>query len=125
MADHKLSPPTPSTKMMLAFIIRQCEVDLGHPPTAAELAEWANNGGRSGKQVFLFGRRISEAEARIILGRPARLVSAKASSDTPAEPIVDRPAGDNVVVFKTIRDRLSQRPANAIRRRPRPHSRRK
>ncbi len=101
---------TSSAKMMLAFVIRQCEIDLGHPPTAAELAAWANNGGRSGRRVFLFGRPISEAEARVILRRPSRLVSAKAAHELdPSEVNGDRALAENVIQLSDARHRLTRR----------------
>ena len=65
-------------KMMLGFVIRRCAVELGKMPTAAELAAWANTGG--GRDAHLFGRPISETEARVILRHQARLVTAKSAA---------------------------------------------
>ncbi len=61
--------------MMLGFVVRQCAADLGHDPTPAELAQWANNqrDGRGGYR--LFGRPISLSEASVILRHPQRLVA--------------------------------------------------
>ena len=58
-------------KMMLGFVVRQCAVELGHTPNAAELAEWANE--RRAYRVF--GRSISVEEARVILRSPERMVT--------------------------------------------------
>lgn len=62
-------------KMMLGFVLRQCAVELGHSPDAAELAEWANN--RRGFKGFyrVFGRAISVDEAQLILRNPDRIVT--------------------------------------------------
>ena len=121
MEPRSTRPLTSSAKMMLAFVIRQCEIDLGHPPTAAELAAWANKGGRSGRQVSLFGRPISEAEARIILRRPSRLVSAKAAPVLePSAANGDGTHAANVIQLSDARQRLSRRVAKrrvAARRR--------
>jgi hypothetical protein len=62
-------------KMMLGFVIRRCAVALGHPPTAAELAEWANNQRDGRGRYRIFGRAITTADARIILNNPGRLVT--------------------------------------------------
>jgi len=62
-------------KMMIAFVIRRCAVELGHMPSAVEFAAWANGGA-----VNVFGRPISEAEARIVLRHQARLVTARSAA---------------------------------------------
>lgn len=61
--------------MMLGFVVRQCAVELGHAPDAAELSEWANN--RRGFDGFyrVFGREISVEEAAVILRNPERVVA--------------------------------------------------
>lgn len=61
--------------MMLGFVVRQCAVELGHPPDAVELAEWANH--RRGFDGFyrVFGRPISTEEAELILRHPERVVA--------------------------------------------------
>jgi hypothetical protein len=61
--------------MMIAFVIRRCTVELGHVPSAAEFAAWANGG-----PTNVFGRPISEAEARVVLRHQARLVTARSAS---------------------------------------------
>jgi len=74
-----MSTPAPRLpKMMLGFVIRRCTVELGRMPSAAEFAAWANTG--SGRDTHLFGRPISENEARIILRHQARLVTAKSAA---------------------------------------------
>ena len=92
-------------KMMLGFVVRRCVVALGHQPTAAEFAEWANGG-----HTRLFGRPISEAEAAVILRHRARLVTAK--SATPDEQFVETDEGaapPNLVRLADIRARRASR----------------
>lgn len=72
------SPALP--KMMLGFVVRRCTVALGHRPTAAELAAWANSQSEEGKPRCLFGRPITEKEAAVILRHPARAVSARSAA---------------------------------------------
>lgn len=62
---------------MLGFVVRQCAVALGHPPTAEELAEWANNQRDERGGYRIFGRAIDAAEARVILKHPGRLVTVR------------------------------------------------
>ena len=64
---------------MLAFIVRRCTVDLGHKPSAAELAAWSNACASDPESRHLFGRPISESEAALILKHQTRLVSAKSA----------------------------------------------
>jgi len=111
----------PAGKMMLAFVIRQCEIDLGHPPTAAELARWSNRGGHSGRRSFLFGRPITEDEARIMLRRQTRLVTVRAvDTFAPADTERNGVAAGTVIPLAQARERLvsrRRRPARAERRR--------
>jgi len=72
-------------KMMLGFVVRRCAVAVGHPPSAEEFAEWANNFPDGERIVRLFGRAISTREAWAILRHPGRAVSAR--SVQPAEQI--------------------------------------
>jgi hypothetical protein len=76
MADS----PNGLPRMMLGFVVRRCTVDLGHSPDPIEFASWANNFGANGSRWCLFGRPISESEARIILKHQARLVSARSAA---------------------------------------------
>jgi hypothetical protein len=64
-------------QMMLGFVVRQCAVALGHAPTAAELADWANNQPGARGRYHIFGRAISIDEARVILRHPGRLVTVR------------------------------------------------
>ena len=92
-------------RMMIGFVVRRCCIELGHMPTPAEFATWANQG-----DVRLFGRAISEAEARVILRHQARLVTAK--SATPTERSVesdDLTAAPNVVRLADVRARRAAR----------------
>lgn len=75
-------------KMMIGFVVRRCTVDLGHAPSPAEFAAWANAG--DGRDAHLFGRPISIAEAGLILRHQARLVSA--ASAAPEEQWVESAA---------------------------------
>ena len=68
----------PLPRMMIGFIVRRCTNELGHDPTPAEFANWAN--AQEGTETLhLFGRAISEREAEVILKHRARLVSAKSA----------------------------------------------
>lgn len=101
----------PLPRMMLAFIVRRCTIDLGHQPTAAEFAAWAN-AQTDTQSRHLFGRAISEREAGVILRHQARLVSAK--SARPGEEYVPTddlvfPAGGNVVALADVRAKMRKR----------------
>lgn len=76
------TPAARLPKMMIGFLVRRCTVALGHPPSAAEFAAWANAG-----QMNLFGRPISESDARIMLRHQARIVTARGAA--PHEQYVD------------------------------------
>lgn len=69
--------PIAAGKMMLGFVVRECTVALGHPPSPAELAEWANHQQDDRGEFCLFGRAITPAEARVILAHPGRPVSVR------------------------------------------------
>lgn len=77
------SPSRPLPKMMLGFVVRRCTAALGRAPSPEELAEWANNYREGDRTVCLFGRKISAAEARLILRHPGRPVTARGAK--PAE----------------------------------------
>ncbi len=62
-------------KMMLGFIVRRCAAELGHAPTPAEFAEWANGHGNNGNSHCLFGKQISAAAAKLMFTQPGRLVT--------------------------------------------------
>lgn len=92
-------------KMMIAFVVRRCTVDLRHAPSPTEFAAWANAG--DGRDAHLFGRPISVAEADLILRHQARLVSA--ASAAPEEQWVESEApaiaSTNVVSLAAARAR--------------------
>jgi hypothetical protein len=67
-------------KMMLAFVVRRCTVELGRVPSAEEFAAWANNQGAGRPGPSLFGRPISTDEAQLILRHRSRLVTAKSAA---------------------------------------------
>jgi len=100
-------------KMMIAFVVRRCAIDLGREPTAAELAAWANRQGSGRDTHCLFGRAITETEASVILRHPGRLVTA--SSAAPHEQDdgavagyeggVEMPLPDNVLRLSDARRR--------------------
>jgi hypothetical protein len=92
-------------KMMLGFVVRRCIVELGHAPSAAEFAAWANDG-----STRLFGRAISVDEAALILRHQGRLVSAKSAA--PEEQYVDIDelvTASNVVRLADVRARRAAR----------------
>ena len=78
-------PPDPiaAGKMMLGFVVRECTVALGHPPSPVELAEWANHQEDERGEFCLFGRAITPAEARVILAHPGRPVSVRPERSRP------------------------------------------
>jgi len=103
-------------KMMLAFVVRRCTVELGRVPSAQEFADWANNQG-AGPGPSLFGRPISIDEAHLILRHRSRLVSAKSAA--PGEEHIERDewevaaasvAPGKVVRLADVRQRLSSAP---------------
>ena len=61
--------------MMLGFVVRQCAIELGHAPDAAELASWANGSRDASGAARIFGRSITTEEARVILRHPERMVT--------------------------------------------------
>lgn len=65
-------------KMMIGFVVRRCAVELGHAPSPAEFAAWANAGAQ--RDAHVFGRPITVAEADLILRHQARLVSAASAA---------------------------------------------
>ena len=69
------TPAARLPKMMIAFVVRRCTVELGQRPSPAEFAAWANGG-----DANVFGRPISEAEAHIVLRHQARLVTARSAT---------------------------------------------
>lgn len=98
-------------RMMIAFVVRRCTVELGHAPDAAEFALWANNRGDARSPQCLFGRPISEFEAHVILKHQARLVTAR-SAEAHEQYVEDDPAapasgGGNVVSLAAVRRRLA------------------
>ena len=70
--------PQPPSKMMLGFIVRRCAADLGHAPTPAEFAAWANGQAAKGSSHCLFGKEISPAAAQIMFKQPGRMVTVSA-----------------------------------------------
>jgi hypothetical protein len=65
------------SRIMLGFVVRQCAVALGHPPTPVELAEWANNQRDARGRYRIFGRPVTVEEAGVILRHPGRLVTVR------------------------------------------------
>lgn len=63
--------------MMLGFIARRCAVELGHPPTPEEFADWANHQRGNGHSYCLFGKPISVSIAQVMLRHPGRLVTVR------------------------------------------------
>ena len=63
------------SKVMLGFIVRRCAADIGHVPSPAEFATWANGQTQNGKCFCLFGKEISPSAAKIMFSQPGRLVT--------------------------------------------------
>jgi hypothetical protein len=72
-------------KMMLGFVVRECTIALGHAPSPAELAEWANHQQDDRGEFCLFGRAITAAEASVILKHPGRPVAVRAERMRPRD----------------------------------------
>lgn len=110
-SDATLPPiARPLPRMMIAFVVRRCTIDLGHRPTPSEFAAWANAQGDD--QSRLFGRAITEHEASVILKHQARLVSAKsARADEEYDPDADLPSprGANVVTLADARQKAQSK----------------
>jgi hypothetical protein len=70
------SRPEP-LRIMLGFVVRQCAVALGHPPTPVELADWANEQRDEHGRYRIFGRAITADEASVVLKHPGRLVTVR------------------------------------------------
>jgi hypothetical protein len=79
------SRPEP-LRIMLGFVVRQCAVALGHRPTAAELAEWANEQRDERGRYRIFGRAITADEASVVLKHPGRLVTVRSGPRWAAAP---------------------------------------
>ena len=79
--EHRIdmAVETEPLRIMLGFVVRQCAVALGHPPTPEELACWANEQRDARGRYRIFGRAISTDEARVILRHPGRLVTVRPS----------------------------------------------
>ncbi len=83
-----MPPEKTPEKMMLGFVVRQCAVVLGHAPTPAELAEWANNQREGRRRYCIFGRAIGVEEARVILRHPGRPVTVRVAGPYPIYSLV-------------------------------------
>jgi hypothetical protein len=92
-------------KMMLGFIVRRCAVDLGHLPSAEDLASWASQPDEEGLRPF--GRSITSDEAKLILDHQSRLVSARSASSNEIF-LDDADLPDNVIRLDSVRRRLTQ-----------------
>lgn len=77
-ADLKIG----ESKMMLGFIVRRCAADIGHTPSPAEFASWANGQAQNGKRLCLFGKEISPSIAKVMFSQPGRLVTVSAEGLT-------------------------------------------
>jgi 3-isopropylmalate/(R)-2-methylmalate dehydratase small subunit len=77
--------------MMLGFVVRRCAVILGHPPSAAEFAAWANDQRDALGRYRIFGREISIVDARVIIRHPGRLVTVHGACSGRSEPPLPGP----------------------------------
>ena len=64
-------------KISLGFVVRRCTLELGRRPTAREFRGWSDTAGEQG--MALFGRRITEQEAELILRHLGRPVTARSA----------------------------------------------
>jgi hypothetical protein len=101
-------------KISLGFVVRRCALELGRPPSARELSQWANTAGERGTAIF--GRPVSIAEAEVILRHQARPVTARSAQpfeaialeDLPPESRPSADVRDRLVDFAAIRARRSR-----------------
>ena len=113
------SNPPRLPKMMLGFVIRRCAVAVGHDPSPAEFARWANSYADGDRTVHLFGRPISEREAQVILRHRARPVAARSAA--PHEEYRDEPlelTPGKITSLAEVRARLLARRSKARTGRP-------
>lgn len=96
-------------KMMLAFVVRRCAVQLGREPTPEEFAHWANNYAEDGRTYHLFGKPITAGEASVILRHPARMVTTRGATGSEQAFPGDAPKGQNVTCFHEAVARLRAR----------------
>lgn len=66
--------------MMLGFVVRRCAVAIGHDPSPEEFTAWANTYREGDRTVYLFGRPITIAEARVIMRHRGRPVTARSAA---------------------------------------------
>jgi len=95
--------------MMLGFVVRRCAATIGHDPSAEEFTAWANTYHDGERTIYLFGRAITIAEARVIMrhrGRPVTVRSVAAHEQI--EDILESPAG-NVTSFAAAAARIKAR----------------
>lgn len=64
-------------RVLLGFLTKECALALGHSPDAGELADWANHQRDQRGLYCLFGRKISRADATVILKHPKREVTVR------------------------------------------------
>jgi hypothetical protein len=105
------SPSPQLPKMMLGFVVRRCAAAIGHDPSAEEFTAWANTYHDGERTIYLFGRPITIAEARVIMRHRGRPVSARGAA--PHEQITDvfdraAPA-NNVTSFAAAAARVKAR----------------
>jgi hypothetical protein len=105
--------PTTLPKMMIAFVVRRCAVEVGHQPSAEEFAAWANSHNDGGRNRKLFGRPITADEARVILRHLARVVTARSASPyerfVPEEEMPRPAAAGRVISLPAVRAKLKAR----------------
>lgn len=93
-------------KMTIAFVIRRCILELGHAPTASELADWANR--EVPGRLRPFGRTITDGEAALMLRHQDRLVTAR--SARPDERHVEQhELPPNVISLSAVRAQMVAR----------------
>jgi hypothetical protein len=102
-------------KISIGFVVRRCVMALGRRPTPREFSEWANTAGEQGTAIF--GRRVNEKEAEVILRHQARPVTARSArphevarpEELPAHLQASDDVRDKVVDFAAIRARRERR----------------
>ena len=99
--------------MMLGFVVRRCATAIGHDPSAEEFTAWANTYHDGERTIYLFGRPITIAVARVIMRHRGRPVSAR--TPAPHEQMADAldgtgtDLGGNVTSFAAAAARIKAR----------------
>lgn len=102
-------------KISIGFVVRRCVLALGRRPSAREFSQWANTAGEQGTAIF--GRRVSEQEAAVILRHQGRPVTARSAH--PHEVVAEHELPEGLRPSADVRDKVVDFAAIRARRTPR------